>query len=101
MIEEELAKNATEWLKNNSEKPKEECGISLKEAGNAIRWALSHQWIKNEITNKPNQQQEVFIHTQNGFIGKAKYFNGAFYNNDGCVIIYVDYWMSIPEIPKP
>ena len=100
MTEEELINNAKEYLKAITKKPKDEYGISTEEAGRAVGWALSHQWIRNEIPTKPDQGQEVFIHTQNGFIGKAQYFNGAFYNNDGCVIIYVDYWMPIPEIPK-
>ena len=107
MTEEELTKNAIEWLKNNSEKPKDnyDYTISLNDAKNAIQWALSHQWI-NAKDRLPDNDDDVIIHGIGGYVGIYWYLkeDNMFYEAWGDrehTPDEFDFWMSIPEIPKP
>ena len=101
MTDEELINSGTEWLKNNSEKPKDnyDYTISLNDAKNAIQWALAHQWI-NLKDKLPNDNDNVFIHHVDKSIQIAIYCRKLFYNFEGSNS-RVDFWMPIPEIPKP
>ena len=102
MTEEELINNAKEYLKAITKKPKDEYGISTEEAGNAIKWALEHQWIS--VDDKlPKNNSNIIIHCTNGYIGNAYWYKEkgqqcikANINSD----FDIDYWMPIPQIPK-
>ena len=104
MTEEELINNAKEYLKAITKKPKDEYGISTKEAGRAVGWALSHQWI-NAKDKLPEKSKYVLIRMSSPYgaslLAVAYYLDGYFWNaNNDDTMLDVTHWMPIPQIPE-